>query len=358
MRILKEYETKINLSATEMFSGILSDDNYIMNFLRKQFEGRCMDSSFVTNIKSIKARSLVSIDKNDLGGRGSICVVFRAEAVVYPPNSVIVGAQVASIERDGRIMCKYDNALIHLRGDRKFAPAKGDLIPVLVLRTGYPVGSDNMSIAAQPYLIAPTFNMRLTQTENLTDEERDLISRKLVEIADSEKLFQTLPASTRQFFEALFYPYNDPELYATVKTGKPDKPDKPDKLKSPFESVDIIALANKAVTSATVSDVKVPRPKTGEPTVFSRHSAITKSSTLALQIDIATVKLLPTGPWTDRTKIEVKLTAAAYADMIIEFLDDYCTWLNLIIDCCGVYNTEAIRKSHNKLWTIYGMLKS
>lgn len=347
MRILKEYETKINLSPTEMYSGILSNDDYIMNFLRKQFEGHCMESSFITNIKSIKERSLVSIDKNDLGGRGSICVVFCAEAVVYPPGSIIVGAQVAQIERDGRIICKYDNALIHLRGDRKFAPSKGDLIPVQVIRTGYPLGSDNMAIAAQPYWTAPTFSIRLVQPELLTPDEKDLVSRKLTEITDLEKVYADLPVKVKQFFEENFYPFaSTDEFYKNdTKSGL-------GKLKSPFEQVNLIELATQATTSSKVDSVKI-----GVPICFSRHSAIPKYLPTILQFEPSIVKQLPTGPWTDRTKLDLKLTTATYSDMLIEFLDDYCSWLDLIIKCVEVYQTETIRKHHQKLWTIYQALK-
>ena len=331
MRILKEYEIKLNLSSQELYSGLLSDPVYLLNYVKERFEGKCLDKSFVTVIRAITERSMISMDKNDLAGGGSLCTVVRAEAIQYPPDSVIVGCEVTTIERDGRIICKYDNAIVHLKGDKRFSPNKGDLIPVRVIRTGYPMGSVNMSIAAQPFFIKPSFYMRVFNPAKPTAEEQDLINRKMNEIADIKKLYDACDAKLVKFFEELFYPFKDAP--------------NPKTRKCPFEIKDILSLASK-------HDL----PKVN-PLVMSRHSALEKSNPTVVILDVDQVKSLPPGFWTDKTVLDIKVNPATYGATLLEALDDYCSFLSCIVQCCEVYSTEQIRKKHQKIWTIYNQIK-
>ena len=331
MRILKEYEVKLNLTSQQLFSGMLSDPQYMLNYIKECFEGKCLDGTFVTNIRAITERSMIPMDKNDLAGGGSPCCIFRAEAVVYPQGSIVVGCEVNTIERDGRIVCKHDNAIIHLKGDKRFSPNKGDLIPIRVIGTGYPVGSINMNIAAQPFFIKPSFHMRLFEPSKLTTEEQDLINRKISEITDLKKAYEACDKKLVQFFEELFYPFKDPPSA---------------KNKFPFDVVNLITLATKGDKSIK-----------NEPMILSRHSAIAKSSTDVVLLDVATAKNLPESPWCDKTRIDCQVVPAKYSITLLEMLDDYCSFLGFIVQCCEVYNTEAIRKKHQKIWTIYNQIK-
>jgi hypothetical protein len=330
MRILKEYEIKLNISATTMYSGLLTEQ-YLLNHIKDRFEGKCLDGSFLTNVRTISERSMVQMDKNDLAGGGSLCVVVRAEAIVYPPESIIVGAEVTTIERDGRIICKYDNAIIHLKGDKRFSPNKGDLIPVRVIRTGYPPGSTNMNIAAQPFFIRPSFYMKLFKPDPLSNEEQDLIKRKMTEISDVKTAYDACDKKLVQFFEDLFYPFKD-----DYSKGK---------AKCPFDTKDIIALTTKQ---------DLPKQK---PLLLSRHSMIHKSSTDAIILDVDTVKKLPVSPWADKNVLDIQIAPASFGATMLELLDDYCSFLSCIVQCCEVYNTEIIRKKHQKIWTIYQQIK-
>jgi hypothetical protein len=327
MRILKEYEIKLNLTSQEMYSGMLSEPQYLLNYIKERFEGKCLDGTFITNIRLVSEHSQIRMDKNDLTGGGSMCCVFRAEAIIFPPETILVGCEVSTIERDGRIICKYDNAIIHLKGDKRFSPNKGDLIPIRVIRTGYPTGSINMNIAAQPFFIKGSFHMRLCVPNTLTAEEQDLIDRKLSEITDTKKAYDTCDKKLVQFFENLFYPFKD-------------KPSGKNKL--PFEVQDLLQLVKKT---------------DGQQIILSRHSAIVKSTTDVLVLDVDTVKNLPQSPWTDKNRLDIQIVPAKYSVVLLELLDDYCSFLDFIVQCCNTYNTEAIRKKHQKIWTIYETIK-
>lgn len=331
MRILKEYEIKLNITGRDMYSGLLSDPVYLLNHFKGRFEGRCLDGSFITTIRTIQDRSMVQMDKNDLAGGGSMCCVLRAEAIVYPPESIIVGAEVTTIERDGRIICKYDNAIIHLKGDRRFSPNKGDLIPVRVIHTGYPPGSINMNIAAQPFFIRPSFNMKLFKPDPLSHEEQDLIKRKLNEIVDIKALYDACDKKLVQFFEELFYPFKDD--YSKGKN------------KCPFDTKNIIQLATKQ---------DLPKQK---PLIISSHSAIHKSTAEVVLLDVDTVKNLPASPWCDKNILSISVDPTTFGTALLECLDDYCSYLSCITQCVEVYNTEQIRKKHQKIWTIYQQIK-
>jgi hypothetical protein len=326
MRILKEYEVKINLTSAEQYSGMLFDPTYLANHIKSKFEGRCLDLTFITTIREIRTRSMVSQDKNDLSGGGSFYCVFLAEAIVYPADSVIVGCEVTTIERDGRIICKYDNAIIQLKGDKRFSPNKGDLIPVRVIRTGYPLGLATMNIAAQPYFIQPLIKMRLFKPDAITSTEQDLINRKLTEISDVKKAYDAADSKLVKFFEELFYPFQE-------QLKKP-----------PFDVKDILQLVKKQDLPA-------------DPIIICRHPGLVKSDTQVFLIPIDVVKNLPQSEWTNKDKLEVKIIPATYGEVLLEILDDYCSFLETITHCCDVYNTEQIRKKHQKIWTIYNSIK-
>jgi hypothetical protein len=314
-----------------MYSGLLSDPVYLLNHIKNRFEGRCLDDSFIIAVRNIQDRSMIVMDKHDLAGGGSMCCVVRAEAIVYPAESIIVGAEVTTIERDGRIICKYDNAIIHLKGDRRFSPNKGDLIPVRIIHTGYPPGSTNMNIAAQPFFIRPSFYMKLFKPDPLSHEELDLIKRKLAEITDARTAYDACDKKLVQFFEDLFYPFKN-----DYNKGKN---------KCPFDTKDIIALVNKP---------DLPKQK---PLILSRHAAIHKSSTDVILLDVDTVKNLPVSPWTDKTTLTINVVPTTFGAALLDCLEDYCSYLNFIAQCIEVYSTEQIRKKHQKIWTIYQAIK-
>src|SRR5271170_3359885 len=139
VRIHKEYEIKLNVTPVDQYTATFTDDKYLLEHLKEKFENRCMDMTYVVAIKGILSRSMMTIDKSDLAGGAYIHVRFHAEAIVFSPGSILVGCEVINVERNEMIVCKYDNAIVRIKGNKNFSPSEGDLVIVRVELVGYPV---------------------------------------------------------------------------------------------------------------------------------------------------------------------------------------------------------------------------
>lgn len=345
MKSLKEYETRINVAPQNMCDGSMKDKDLIM-ILTEKFAGKCMDASFITSIHSIKKRSMKTVDKSDLAGGGAIHVRFCARAITHPTGSVLVGCEVMNIERDGMITCRYEHAIVHIKGNRNFSPSKGDLVIAQVLETGYPVDSTNMSIAARPFSIPLKAHLKLVKPAVLVEVEVELLSRKLVELEEIKKAYDDLDKSVAKFFEDMFYPMKSTETYYTMNNKKTPV------LKTSYESYDVEKLVEAAISQSAPF-------KTDTPIALLRHAAVPKQFPHVLVLSIDKVRGMKTikDPMVDSAKFDTKVIASPFAATLLELLSDYCDYMNLIARCCAVYNTEAIRKNNSKLWSVYSSIK-
>jgi hypothetical protein len=352
VRILKEYETKLNVGAADLYTGNFSDERYLLDYLKIKFEGKCMDSSFVSSIKNILARSMITIDKSDLSGGGYLHVRFSAEAIVHTAGSILVGCEVMTVEREGMIMCRHDHAMIHIKGNKNFSPNKGDLIIVRVKKIGYPVDSRSMSIAAIPYYIPHDFNIKIVRPSSIGPVEQDLLQRKLAELDAVKKLYDAADKETISFFEDLFYPYQT-KAYEIKPIHGRDIKRGAIVLKTKHSAWNITELAESALSAASS---KLP---IGETVALSRHSAIPKQSPSVLVLKPDVVRNIKTDadPFNDGTKFSISVVLANYAVTLEEYLNDYCEYLSVLVECANVYNTEKIRKAHSRLWTVYTLMK-
>lgn len=347
VRILKEYETKINISPTDLFAGTFSDNAFLLEYLRAKFEGKCMDSTFVLSIRQILMRSMMTIDKSDLAGGGHLHVRFSAEAIVHVAKSVLVGCEVMAVEREGNIMCKHEHAIVHIKGNKNFSPNVGEKIIARVIKIGYPVDSKSMSVGAIPYYIPHTFHITIVKPNPIGAAEKELLHRKLAELDNIKKLYASADQTSILFFEDLFYPYSI-KLFDMKRSNLV--------LRTNHVSWDIAQLAEAAIQDTTVSKLQM-----GESIALSRHSAIPKQSAhvLVLKIDeVRAIKDDQTDPFNDKTKFEMKVVAGNYTATLLELLDDYCEYLSVLVECANTYSTDKIRRAHQRLWAVYNLTKS
>jgi hypothetical protein len=344
MRILKEYETKLNIAPRDMYNGSLNENNLLAH-IKNKFENICMDASFVVAIRGVNRRSMVAMDKSDLGGGGTMHIQFCAEALVYTKDDVLVGCEVINIERDGLIMCRHEHALVHIKGNRNFAPSKGDLIIARVQVVGYPLGSNQMNIAAIPYTIPLKFGMDLTRPKNNFGEaELNLFYRKMAEYSDVRKRYDDLDQTLVTFFEEMFYPLKTPGMYYAASKNKIT-------LKTSYESWDILQLVESALNGTMVFK--------SEYIVLSRHAAIPKWSPQILTLTVDQVRKIKETSDTmgDPNKFEKSVVTSEYSTILIKYMSDYIDHLDMICRCCEVYGNEEIRNKQSRLWHIYSQIK-
>jgi hypothetical protein len=347
MRFLKEYEIRLNVSPKNMFDGSMKNDN-LVSLLSNMFENKCVNGSFITGVRSIKDRSMITIDKSDLGGGGGVHIRFCAEAIEYQAGAALVGCEVMNVERDGMITCRYEHAIVHIKGNRNFAPTKGDLIIAKVLEVGYPLESTNMSIAACPFSIPLKAHLKLINPAQLGDVEVELLSRKMLELEEIKKNYKSVDKTVAKFFEDLFYPMKTPETYYSVNEKRNVV-----SLKTGYESYDIEKLIEAAISSSAPF-------KLGTPMVLLRHAAIPKqtSSVLVLGVDKVRSMKDTKDPMIDPKLFETRVIASPFTATLLEILADYSDFLSTIIQCSIVYSTEAVRKNNARLWSVYKQIKA
>lgn len=344
MRILKEYEVKLNIAPSELFTGSFSNSAYLLEYLKGKFEGRCKDTSFIVAIKKIIERSMITIDKGDLAGGGYLHVRFSAEAIIHTPGSVLVGCEVVNVEKRDMIQCTHEHAFVHIKGNKNFAPTKGDLVIVRVQQIGYPTDSNHMSIAGSPYYVQNAFPIKVVRPAKLGPTEKDLLSRKLAEIEDVRKQLAAADHDTVNFFEELFYPLLN-KFYSVKRDSVV--------LDTAYEYSDITKLVSAVLDESSELTL-------GEPIAFSRHSAIPKFSPSVLILTIDQVRALKdsTDKFVDKAKFGTpSIAPSTFETALLELLDDYCEFLVVLIKCAEVFNTDKIRKAHQKIWTVYSLMK-
>lgn len=334
MIIIKEYETKINLKPDEMFSGGISDSQFLIDKLRKRYEQKCEGNSFIVKIIGITQKSMITIDKSDLHGGGSISVVFNVEAIVYPAGTILVGCDVQSIERNGQILCKYDNAVIYIKGDRNLAISSGDKIIVEVLKTGYPKGEKLMAIAAKPFFIQRTFYMDVIRPPKaLATDEIELLKQTLAEVDNIELKLAEHNKSSVKFFTDLFYPFSK-----SVSIPKE------------FKKHDLKTLVSKYIDSNDVFPSNVP-------IILSKNSTIPRNEMTIYSISPESLSQIK-----DKIQspdfIDVKINTSTLVYTLVKYMREYIDYINLIIDASNIYNTETIRKNYQKMWQFYIRMKN
>ena len=344
MRITKEYETKLNLTIDEIYSGGLGgmmdveDNSIILDKLRTRFEGRCKDSSFIEKVLKIKRRSMVNFDKSELSGTGSVYVTFIAEAIIYPINAILVGCEVKNVERNGKILCEYDNAYVYIKGDVRFSINIGGKIITQVLQTCYPTDEFKMTIPAKPFVVKQDFELLVTDVpEKLTGNDKEEFKNLLRNINNAEKRLQSLNKKEVKFFTDLFYPFK-----ASLGT-----------LPKQFKLSDI---KNILTYYSSTSSGKNPLPKNDQ-VILSRHSMIPKHTSDIFIISKSDAVNLPKHKLTDRSLLNVSMKIVNFVQAILMMSYDYISYIDFIANMVDVYNSDAVREEHKNLWAFYEKYK-
>lgn len=336
MRIVKIYETIINLTAVELFTNI---DATVMDKLRKRYEGVCYKSSLIMKILEITKRDPPKLAISRLDGSGDVNVQFTAEAIVYQEGDILVGCEVVRVERNNRIICKYANAVINLRGNRNLQSLKpGQLITVLVEGTHYTINHDKITITALPYAYPSKFTIYFTtlNPKNISFEQLQLIKDKLNDIDEEYKKYSQAPTRIVKVLNETYYPYKTP-FSAKQKLDKYLGLD------------DIYEIASQLVKS----DKKTATTEIG----LARHPFIDKSTPHVLTVG---TELLANPSSSDLLNAETYAITAvkeAPGTVVLTLLDDYLGYLRMVREAAELYQTEKLWNEHSNIWRIYDSMK-
>jgi hypothetical protein len=342
MRIKKQYEIIVNLTAAETYSGDI--DSIVMDKLRK-YEGKCLSSSMVEKITRIIQRSMWTPAQNLADGSGNINVIFEAVAIIYTEGDIVTNCIVDNIERtEGRLgfICRTDHAAVHIRGNTNLRGIQpGQIIPIRVNTVRYSKGQQSITINATPYFQTMEFFLYKTDIDPSTVNQEDLeVLRNLLEQqAEAEKTLKEDEAKLVKFFQSTFHPF------------------KSDKIKSPakFNNKSIVAEAKRLV------DTIGKEVKSGSSVMYSiRHPQHTRDSVDFFHVSESDLKKEAgkTELLNPKSKIyRIKIVRENYARILIMYLEEHISYLRMIHEMTKIFNTEEKRKNHKNIWAIYDRLK-
>lgn len=326
MKLIKIYETAINLSAVEMYQGV---DLVVSEKIQKYFVGKCEKNSFIINFLGIEKISHCRMNKNLLDGSGQVSVQFKAEAIVYNDDDILTGCEVQQIVKGNKIICKYENAIINIKGNKNLQSLKSNQkLTIKVITVSYLKGKDKITIYGIPYSYSYKFNIFLTNSDKkeISGENMEIINAKISDIQEEIKLISEINKKTYEFFNEMYYPF-------TQNKNISSEPG--------FEIISILDFVKKL-------------DNTSKKIILIRHPVIDKSTPniMLYQKDVDL-----NSKYFNTKYFEFKLITESLDFVILNILNDYLSHIKAIKEMCSVYPTDMDIENHNNIWNIYRRLK-
>lgn len=206
MLIQKSIHTSLEIEPKEM-TGML--DNIILFKLGNKFIKKCYAGCYITKINNVVHSKCVL--RNDKPGYGIVNVAFVCEAIVYRLNEIIVGIRVEHIEA-GMVVCFSEHTTATIEDADNFKSLKkGQLIPVRVLETTYPILQEAIVITASINIISydnmiQPYRICLPQKVSQMNQFSDMLLNIKNEISAALSLKKQKRNIYNQFRD-LLYPY-------------------------------------------------------------------------------------------------------------------------------------------------------
>jgi hypothetical protein len=341
-RIHKQYETIVNLSPVENYSS--NSDLVIINKLRKVFEGKCYKSSLICKIIRIVRRGWIKPAQNLTDGSSDVNVTFEAESIIYNENDIITDCVVKNVERSGELICKSEYAAIHIRGNVMLRGIQtGQIIPVRVVSVRYSVGKDNITINGTPYFHPMTFFLYKTDITpgKVPTEVIELLRSLHTKAQEAENRFGDLDPKLRKFFTETFYPFiESAEKFEATSEKGIQKLNIMNEVKKYVEA----GFDNAKTEETPVFVIRHPRIDKSSPTIYHMDESIFKN-------DVSKIAIL------DAKRFLIQAVHESYASILVNYLEEYISYLNMICEMISTYDTEEKRQAHKNVWAIYNKLK-
>lgn len=224
MIITKVFDIILNLnSINDIF---IKDINAkLLQLIETKYKYRCYLSSYILNINKIINRSLLECNQNDLNCSFNISIQFEAECLIFVKNEVILNMKIYDIINNN-IILKNNNstflsltnkyninevviALIKNNSDMNIFK-KDDIIPIVVGKVKYSLGTDKITINAYPFIPILSFDIKYKISELNTSQYEQLNDSILKYIAEEEENKNNILKDKNNkwnYFKELIYPY-------------------------------------------------------------------------------------------------------------------------------------------------------
>lgn len=192
MKITKVFDIILNITnITDIFTKNIN--NKLLSLIEKKYKYKCYLSSFILKINKIINRSLLECNQNDLNCSFNISIQFEAECIVFSKNEIIMNMQITEKVNNNIILKNQASdtfpeiiiSLIKNNPDmQKFN--KGDILPIIVGKVKYSLGSDKITINAYPFIPLVSNNIKYQITQ-LEESQLELLKETILNYIEQEE---------------------------------------------------------------------------------------------------------------------------------------------------------------------------
>lgn len=218
MKITKIFDITLNIdNINDIFTKDINQK--LLSLIKKKYQYKCYLSSYVLQINKIINRSLLEFNQNDLNCSFNISIQFEAECLVFNKNEVILNMKIQEIVNNNLILKNTTTseineiiiALIKNNQDLSIF-SKDDIIPIIVGKVKYSLGSDKITINAYPF-IPIISNIIYYQVTSLNKQQLELLQETILPYIEYEEQIKNDLLKTKNntwdYFKNLVYPYTN-----------------------------------------------------------------------------------------------------------------------------------------------------
>jgi hypothetical protein len=218
MKITKIFDITLNIdNINDIFTKDINQK--LLSLIKKKYQYKCYLSSYVLKINKIINRSLLEFNQNDLNCSFNISIQFEAECLVFNKNEVILNMKIQEIVNNNLILKNTTTseineiiiALIKNNQDLSIF-SKDDIIPIIVGKVKYSLGSDKITINAYPF-IPIISNIIYYQVTGINKQQLELLQETILSYIEYEEQIKNDLLKTKNntwdYFKNLVYPYTN-----------------------------------------------------------------------------------------------------------------------------------------------------
>ena len=218
MKITKIFDITLNIdNINDIFTKDINQK--LLSLIKKKYQYKCYLSSYVLKINKIINRSLLEFNQNYLNCSFNISIQFEAECLVFNKNEVILNMKIQEIVNNNLILKNTTTseineiiiALIKNNQDLSIF-SKDDIIPIIVGKVKYSLGSDKITINAYPF-IPIISNIIYYQVTGLNKQQLELLQETILPYIEYEEQIKNDLLKTKNntwdYFKNLVYPYTN-----------------------------------------------------------------------------------------------------------------------------------------------------
>jgi hypothetical protein len=324
-------------------------DTLIMDDLKSRFEGKCYQMCKIIEVQKILRKGLFTYLEDHHRAPVSGSVQFQAKCLIVAENSVLCGAKVIKIHKDGTIVCTADNGIsIYIKASQKLQSIiEGQIIPVRVGKVIHNVLKSDISVNAFPFVPNPSapiviYKVKMPSKSALTQalqprmSELDSMMEKMTKQAAESKEIKEV----QSFFMDLVYPFvaSDADIRSVLKkiygTIKPlsDFMDNERDIKD--QTIYIARPEFVRFDKLYVVECNLP------PSYIEEGDLLRNESLMFL-------------PGGTGTHAKYMIVTEGYEIIFSSFVANYIQYMEVIYNLTETYNTMQLVKKNNNVWDIY-----